>query len=183
MRRRRCRDARRVPIARCTIPWHPRSGRRLAEPRIAVKGKTKATELRSCRLPQSRSSNEQRRGQIAPNRVSADASYGHGTHPHCRNPYRSRIDSWIVERGAAGTCVRFERHTIPLKVPAHHLLNLTAAHRRAIPEGPHSAAQPGAGNGGTQAEMIFNGTTGGSKIIGQLRVSPTRIREQRNPGS
>jgi hypothetical protein len=45
--------------------------------------------------------------------------------------------------------------TIPLKAPAHHLLNLTAACRREIPEGPHSAAQPGAGDGGTQAEMKF----------------------------
>src|SRR5262245_32422593 len=32
--------------------------------------------------------------------------------------------------------------------------------------GAHSAAQPGASGGGTQAEVIFNGTAGGSKIIG-----------------
>src|SRR5262249_18573221 len=37
-----------------------------------------------------------------------------------------------------------------------------------IPEGPHSAAQPCARHGRAQAEMIFNGTTGGSKMIGRF---------------
>src|SRR5262249_50280154 len=42
--------------------------------------------------------------------------------------------------------------------------------RRAIPECSHSAAQPGTGDGGIQAAVIFNGTTGGSKIIAPLSV-------------
>src|SRR5262249_25902586 len=45
-----------------------------------------------------------------------------------------------------------------------------AGRRRAFPECTHSAAQPGNGDGEIQAAVIFNGTTGRSKIIAPLSV-------------